>query len=119
MTEKERASLVQVNENRVRKVAELLRSLPEVKPFDFTGSEFPPVGHPEVLDFFFASTLQQFGFWYAFGGKYCAPMIAKIDGRDAKGSDYLWRAYLRKISEGGFYSPSVQAHQTQETSNHF
>jgi len=47
------------------------------------------------MDFFFAATLQQFGFWTEAAGRYSAPMIATLDGRSLKGSDYLWAAYRR------------------------
>jgi sugar/nucleoside kinase (ribokinase family) len=106
---------VSVNIEQVEQIAKLVDSLPEVKPFNFTGPEYPPVGHPDVLDFFFASTLQQFGFWHASEGRYQAPMIATIDGCEAKGSDYLWRAYHRKLSDDGFYTPQIQAQQTRES----
>jgi sugar/nucleoside kinase (ribokinase family) len=109
-------SRVRINGDQVARIADLVGSLTEVKPFDFVGPEFPPVGHPEVVDFFFASTLQQFGFWYASEGRYQAPMIAPIDGHEAKGSDYLWRAYLRKLDsdQSNFYTPQTQAHLSRE-----
>jgi hypothetical protein len=52
---------VVVDESRVKRVSQLIATLPEVTPFSFTGSDFPPVGHPAALDQFFASTLQQLG----------------------------------------------------------
>jgi len=109
-------SRVRINDDRVARIVDLVGSLTEVKPFDFVRPEYPPVGHPAAVDFFFASTLQQFGFWVASGGRYQAPMIAPIEGRVAKGSDYLWRAYLRKLDSGryDFYSPQIQAKLTRE-----
>lgn len=100
----------------IERVAELISSLPDVDPFDFTGPEYPPVDHPAALDYFFVATLQQFGFWEASEERYQAPMIACIEGVEAKGSDYLWRAYLRKLTagEGIFYTPQHQAKLTRE-----
>jgi hypothetical protein len=69
--------------------------LEEVAEFDFAGPVFPAQGHPRALDFFFAATLQQFGFWHKSAGRYASPMIAPLEGRRLKGSDYLWAAYRR------------------------
>lgn len=86
---------VSIDEDRLRRVAALLATLPDVRPFDFVSDLFPPVGHPQALDFFLAATLQQFGFWSLTDDRYGAPMWAFLGGRRLKGSDYLWAAYLR------------------------
>ncbi|MGQ9585113.1 MAG: carbohydrate kinase family protein [Anaerolineae bacterium] len=88
-----------VNRARVQQVANLIAALPEVVPFSFTGQDFPPLEHPQTLDFFFASTLQQFGFWHDDGRRYRGPMIAPINGQERKGSDYLWAAYRRWLDQ--------------------
>ena len=77
------------------RVAAVLEKSPEVRAFDFVGDLFPPVGHPRALDFFFAATLQQFGFWSLDEGRWGGPMVAPLGGRLLKGSDYLWAAYRR------------------------
>jgi hypothetical protein len=102
---------IRLDHERIARVANLIGSLHEVIPFDFTGPEFPPIDHPAAVDYFFAATLQQFGFWEATEGKYKTPMIASIGGVRSKGSDYLWRAFLRKLTseQGAFYLPSHQA----------
>jgi hypothetical protein len=87
------------NPGQIRRTAERLAQLPEAQPFSFTGDLFPPAGHPQTLDFFFAAVLQQFGFWELHSGRYLRPMIASIDGRLLKGSDYLWRAYLGALDK--------------------
>jgi hypothetical protein len=86
---------VLVDGGRVEGVARLLAVLPEVRPFDFVGEDFPEVGDPRALDYFFAATLQQFGFWHLEEGRYARPLVAPLDGRPRKGSDYLWTAYRR------------------------
>jgi sugar/nucleoside kinase (ribokinase family) len=108
---------VNIDPIQIEKVAGLISALPGIDPFDFTGPEFPPIDHPAALDYFFVATLQQFGFWEAAGGKYHAPMIARIEDMEAKGSDYLWRAYLRKLIKGeeSFYNPQSHAALTHET----
>ncbi|MEM7356825.1 MAG: carbohydrate kinase family protein, partial [Acidobacteriota bacterium] len=90
---------VSVDSMQVRRVAGRLAELPEIAPFPFTGDDLPPVGHPAALDYFFAATLQQFGFWTAAGDRYQEPWVAQFGGRRLKGSDYLWAAYCHWLDE--------------------
>jgi hypothetical protein len=102
----------------------LIAHLPEVQPFRFVGDFFPYVEDPGTLDWFFAVTLQQFGFWElsprlvgegAGVRAYSHPMIATLDGRSLKGSDYLFAAYRRMIDRNsGFFAPDRQAALTAE-----
>lgn len=104
-----------VNRQQVTKVARFVASLSDLHPFPFTGPGFPPTGHPAALDFFFAATLQQFGFWEARGDRYHRPLLAPIGGALRKGSDYLWHAYLRPLSANpAFYTPEQQARLSEE-----
>lgn len=86
---------VRVDPAQVERIAARIAQAEEAAPFPFVGEDFPPPGHPYALDFFFASTLQQFGFWEDDGKRYLRPMVARLRGRDLKGSDYLWAAYRR------------------------
>jgi len=107
-------SRVTLDESRVELTSQRIASLPEVRPSPFTGPEFPLVGHPLGLDLFFASTLQQFGFWTERDGRYHQPLIAPIDGMDQKGSSYLARTYLRPLADDpGFFTPARQAQLTR------
>ncbi len=90
---------VRVDSGAIRRVAAVVGSLPEVAPFTFTGGNFPKPGDPGALDYFFAATLQQFGFWTTVAGHYSRPFIAPIDGAELKGSDYLWAAYRRWLDD--------------------
>jgi sugar/nucleoside kinase (ribokinase family) len=90
---------VRVDAERVDRLARLLAGLPEVRPFDFVGEDFPQVGDPRALDFFFAATLQQFGFWHLEEGRYSRPLVASLGGRSLKGSDYLWAVYRRWLRD--------------------
>ncbi len=92
-------SRVRLDGARIREVARVVGALPETESFPFTGEPFPAPGHPGVLDYFFAATLQQFCFWTATGGRYGEPYLAPIDGRRLKGSDYLWAAYRRWLDD--------------------
>ena len=101
---------VSVDWMQVGKVADLVRVIPEAKPFDFIGPHFPPVGHPQALAYFFAVALQQFSFWYSDGARYQQPMVATIEGQLLKGSDYIFHAFTRcLLADPGFFSPERQA----------
>jgi hypothetical protein len=94
----------------VERVARLVARQSEVAEFDFVGPPFPAAGDPHALDFFFAATLQQFGFWTEAAGRYTSPMIASLEGRSLKGSDYLWAAYRRWMeSQPAGLGPASQA----------
>lgn len=106
---------VVVNPIQIGRLAEVVRDLKEVKPFDFVGSGLPPVGHPGAQDFFFAATLQQFGFWDTKSDRYRGPLLAPIADGVRKGSDYLWHAYLRCLNlDATCCSPYRQAQLTRK-----
>ncbi len=126
---------VRVDDDQVQHVAQLIAHLPEVQPFRFVGDFFPYVEDPGALDWFFAVTLQQFGFWefsprlpvsakqrdgWPLGEglrvrAYSHPMIATLDGRSLKGSDYLFATYRRMIDrDGRFFRPDRQAALTAD-----
>ncbi|MEN9646472.1 MAG: hypothetical protein RL238_3141 [Actinomycetota bacterium] len=86
---------VHVDHGAVRRLGALLRDLPDLEGSPFVGELFPEVGHSAAIDWWFAATLQQYGFWYERDGRHAGPMIATIGGVDRKGSDYLWAQYLR------------------------
>jgi sugar/nucleoside kinase (ribokinase family) len=93
-------SRVRVDDDRLEGVARLLGAMGDARPFDFVGEDFPAPADPRALDFFFASTLQQFGFWEAGDdGGYARPFVATLGGRPRKGSDYLWAAYRRWLRD--------------------
>jgi ribokinase len=99
-----------VNVANVRRIAKLIADVEEITPFAFTGPDLPAPGHPATLDYFFASTLQQFGFWSAANGRYERPLIAAIDGEERKGAFYLFRAWLRWLeNDPHMLTPEAQA----------
>jgi sugar/nucleoside kinase (ribokinase family) len=101
---------VLIDQVQVQRVAQIVAKLPEVQPFDFVGLEFPPVDCSEALDLFFASTLQQFGFWSIHEGRYHQPLIASINGKLQKGSTYLALTYLRALyNDPESFRPARQA----------
>ncbi len=86
-------------EKQLEAFAQHLRKTDQATPFDFCsrseGVIYPERGQPGVLDYFFFCCAHQFGFWTLDGTRWKEPMIARMDGRDLKGSDYLWRAATR------------------------
>ncbi len=90
---------VQTNRLNVNSVAKLISGITDIMPFMFTGPDLPTPGHPAALDYFFASTLQQFGFWTEADGRYERPLIASLDGEERKGAFYLFRAWLRWLEK--------------------
>ena len=103
-----------VNPVLVNSIAKLIASLPDITPFAFTGPDLPAPGHPATLDYFFASALQQFGFWTATGSRYERPLIATVSGEERKGAFYLFRAYLRWLeNDPEFLAPARQAELTR------
>jgi len=106
---------VRVNDEQVRTVAEKMSTLPEVASFSFVSPELPAVGHSKALEYFFATTLQQFSFWSVRDDRYFRPLIAKLGGVDQKGSDYLWAAFSRRIEQDPeFCSPERQANLSRQ-----
>jgi sugar/nucleoside kinase (ribokinase family) len=106
---------VQINDEQVQRVAKVISTIPEASPFPFVSPELPPVGHPKVLDYFFAATLHQFSFWYVQNNRYHQPLIARIGGVKLKGSDYLWSAFRRRLEEDtNFCSPERQANLSRD-----
>lgn len=86
---------VVVNAAQTSRIAALIADLEDVTPYPFIGPDLPQPGHPASLDYFFASTLQQFSFWTTKNGRYDRPLVATVDGEERKGAFYLFRAYLR------------------------
>ena len=106
---------VVANVSQVQRLAPFVASLRELAPFSFAGANYPPAGHPVALACFFAASLQQFGFWTAAEGRYDHPLIAPIEGGQLKGSDYLWRAFMRRLDgDAEFYGPRRQAGLTRQ-----
>ena len=86
---------VRVDHHAVGRLAGLIAGLDELRAFDFTGALLPAVGDAAATDWFAAATLQQWGFWYERDGIWAGSMIARVDGAERKGSDYLWAVYRR------------------------
>lgn len=88
-----------VDERQIEAFAAHLRNSGAARPFDFCslseGFLYPGRGRDGVLEYFFFACAHQFGFWTLQDGRWTAPMVARLDGRGLKGSDFLWRAATR------------------------
>lgn len=88
-----------IDDRQIDAFAAHLKQSADIQPFDFcTRSEgfiYPERDRPGVLETFFFACAHQFGFWTLAGNRWDKPMIARLDGRDLKGSDFLFRACTR------------------------
>ena len=114
---------ITVDEQQIAAFAAHLRGAAGARPFDFCslseGFIYPARGKPGVLDLFFFACAHQFGFWTLKDNRWEKPMIARLDGRDLKGSDFLWRACTRALPrDPGTFAPAALAamnnHQLSE-----
>ena len=106
---------VKINKAQVEKIAKVIEGFPFTNASSFESDTLPPINHPNTLDYFFAVTLQQFGFWTSRNGQYHEPLVATMDGRKMKGSTYLFYAFTRLLeSDPGFFSPQSQANLKME-----
>jgi len=93
--------MVSRSQEQIQKFSEYFRSSETLNAFNFCGDEakFPPINSPFVIDSFFFSCLNQFGFWSMEKGKWQAPMVATLNGQPLKGSDYLFACVQRAWQE--------------------
>lgn len=90
---------VALDEAQIDAFVAYLKESAGIEPFDFcTRSEgfiYPERDRPGALETFFFACAHQFGFWTLAGDRWDKPMVARLDGRDLKGSDFLFRACTR------------------------
>ncbi len=68
--------------------------------FDTPPENFPPVGCPGALDFFFGVVLHQYGFWHLENGTWAGSLYASVDGVKLKGSDFVFRSATKAFMAG-------------------
>ncbi|MDO8496482.1 MAG: hypothetical protein Q7S43_03435 [bacterium] len=105
--------MARVNVEMVEKVAATIKNLSlEVRALDFTEEDkFPAVGDPGALDYFFAVTMHDYGFWIGDNRGYVEPLHGEIGGKRLKGSDLLWTLSMKVYRERGseFFAPASLA----------
>ena len=107
---------ISIDDARIAAFAEHLQASGAAKPFDFCapseGFIYPARGARGALETFFFACAHQFGFWTLAGGRWAAPMVARLDGRDLKGSDFLFRACTRAAQrDPAAFDPATLAAQ--------
>lgn len=106
---------IQRNHKKIRQIASALKK-DNIQPFPFVDSnhperkKYPTVGDENAVGLILASTIQDFGFWYADEKGYKEPMYAKIYGSLEKGSDFHRYAWMRSYKKNqDIAKPEVQA----------
>lgn len=101
--------MAKVNMEMVEKVAQKLKTMPiSGTALMFTESgQFPAVGDPRVLDYFFAGTMHDYGFFVGDKAGYVEPLYGEVEGARLKGSDLLWTLAIKVYRENGsqFFVP--------------
>ena len=114
-----------IDDRQIDAFAAHLEQSGDIQPFDFCarseGFIYPERGRPGVLETFFFACAHQFGFWTLAGSRWEKPMVAKLDGRDLKGSDFLFRACTRAAQKDprAFAPAALAARSNAELSELF
>ena len=108
---------ISIDDRQIDAFAAFLKKSADVRPFDFCarseGFIYPERDRPGALETFFFACAHQFGFWTLAGNRWDRSMVARIDGRDLKGSDYLFRACTRAAqSDPRAFFPAALAVRT-------
>lgn len=110
--------MARINEKRIGRFAKILKQLPEsgqglnFYSYAKDGEEvvdsgkFPPLNHPQAINFFFFVVMHDYGFWYGDEKGHYASLYGAIDGKKLKGSDLLWVACRKFLySDSVFFTP--------------
>ncbi|MDP3963052.1 MAG: queuosine salvage family protein [bacterium] len=119
--------MANVNEAQVKRVADLLKKAEMGSGLNFYSIKkgdteivladmYPPLNHPQVVNYLFFMTAHDFGFWYGDNAGYLEPLYGTIGGKRLKGSDLLWKSCMRRFSEdASMFQPERFADITPET----
>lgn len=94
---------VEVDGDRIQRVAEMLSTEASASQIQFCGFPFPDQNEPWALDCLALATLHQYGFWYSDDSGWTEPMYSMGSGQRFKGSDFVWQAFTRAAAN----DPSV------------
>jgi hypothetical protein len=115
--------MAKIDGAQVWKVAEFLKANPPQSKglnfYSFHGKDgqevvasdmYPPLNHPQAINFFFFACMQQFGFWADDGRGYKEPLYGEMSGKTVKGSDMLWKMCMNALNEEpDFFEPAKLA----------
>ncbi len=111
--------MAKVNVEMVRRFAEKVRNLDsanaELNFYSFTkdrqeiieSDKYPSLNASGVVDYFFATTMHNYGFWIGDTKGYVEPLYGNVVGKVFKGSDLLWVLSMNIYRERGaeFFDP--------------
>lgn len=80
---------------RVTTLGARLAAVAQAAAIDFSRPPFPPLGAPWAIPALCLATLHQYGFWTEQNGVWQGSMVAPLDGKARKGSDFVWAAVSR------------------------
>ena len=95
-----------IDQQRIDQFSELVKTLPITQPLNFYSflgkggveiiakDDYPPLRAPWTVDFFFLAGIHNYGYWYG-EEKYEGPLFGTINGKKVKGSDLLYKLFLR------------------------
>lgn len=112
--------ITSLDSEQISRIADIIRPLPDVEAFDFCGPGlgsdlFPEEGAVWAIDYFFAVTLHQYGFWTDDEHGYVEPYYGTLDDEARKGAEFMFRAMLQTARKfPAFLSPDRQAAATRE-----
>jgi hypothetical protein len=116
--------MVKINEKQTQLVAELLKKLPENgKGLNFysyakdgkeiiDSEKFPPLHHPQAINFFFFVVMHDYGFYYGDDKGYLEPLYGIFHGIKTKGSDLLWKMCRLALANHEGFDPKYLANIT-------
>ena len=97
--------MAEVNMAQIERVAKVLKNMPEsghgMNFYSFPGKDgkeivaddmYPALNHPQAINFFFFTSLQNFGFWYGDDFGYVEPLYGTMSGKQTKGAELLFKA---------------------------
>ncbi len=100
---------IEIDKRQIQLVAEVLKKMPEsgkrlnFYSFNINGVEifasdlYPPLDHPQAINFFFFKVMHDFGFWYGDDKGYIMPLYGTINNKESKGSDLLWKVLTKEL----------------------
>lgn len=108
--------MVKIKMEKLFRFAEFLKNFSsEIKMFNvISPDKFPKPNAKEALNYFFAVTMQDYGFWLG-TDRYIRPIYGLTDNKILKGSDWLWTASKRIWIKRGpeFFNPKNLAKLSQ------
>ena len=116
---------ISIDDARLAAFARRLQASGAAKPFDFCapseGFIYPARGAQGALETFFFACAHQFGFWTLAGHRWDKPMVARIDDRDLKGSDFLFCACTRacQADPDAFFPATLAARTNNQLADLF